>query len=141
MLHKLLKSCFLKCNLVCNFYKSPSTLNLPNIHRNVYGLICLSVTYVYSLEKSLAASGVCHMGRSGNNPSGHSLICFVGQSLQLRGLCINEPTSASMHNRPLPQGSIFLHMRELNGKAGLFPEQCVQHTTHTQHTQRQYTRR
>ena len=51
------------------------------------------------------------MGRSGNNPSGHSLICFAGQSPQLRGLCINEPTSASMHNRPLPQGSIFLHLR------------------------------
>ena len=28
-------SWFLKCNVVCNFYTSPSTLNLPNIHRNV----------------------------------------------------------------------------------------------------------
>ena len=42
------------------------------------GVICVSVTYVYCLEKSLAASGVCCMGRSGNTPLGQSLICFAG---------------------------------------------------------------
>ena len=42
------------------------------------GEICLRVTYEYSLEKSLAASGVCCMGRSGNTPSGHSLVGFAG---------------------------------------------------------------
>ena len=42
------------------------------------GEICLRVTYEYSLEKSLAASGVCSMGRSGNTPSGHSLVSFAG---------------------------------------------------------------
>ena len=74
-------------------------------------VICLSVThmYVYCLEMSLAASGVCYMGRSGNTPSGYSLM-FCWLSPQLRGLCINEPTSASMHNKPLRQESIFLHM-------------------------------
>ena len=30
------------------------------------------------MEKSLAASGLCYMGRSGNTPLGHSLICFAG---------------------------------------------------------------
>ena len=29
------------------------------------------------LEKSVAASGVCYMERSGNNTSGHSLVCFA----------------------------------------------------------------
>ena len=34
--------------------------------------------YVYSLEKSLDASGVCCMGMLGNTLSGHSMICFAG---------------------------------------------------------------
>ena len=36
MLHKLLIKVFVfKFYLICKVYKSPSTLNLPNIHRNV----------------------------------------------------------------------------------------------------------
>ena len=75
-------------------------------------VICLSVTYVdlYCLLKSLATSGVCCMGRSGNTPLRALTDVFCWSSPQLRRLCINEPTSATMHNRPLPQGSIFLHM-------------------------------
>ena len=43
-------------------------------------VICLSVTYVdlYCLLKSLATSGVCCMGRSGNTPLRALTICFAG---------------------------------------------------------------
>ena len=66
-------------------------------------VICLSVIYMYvcCLEMSLAASGVCYMGRSGNTPVRALTDMFCWSSPQLRGLCINEPTSASMHNKPL----------------------------------------
>ena len=75
-------------------------------------VICLSVTYmyVYCLEKSLAASGVYYMGRSGNTPLRALTDMFCWSSPHFRGLCINEPTSAPMHNKLPPQGSIFLHM-------------------------------
>ena len=70
----------LKCNMVCNFLSLPQ-LYIYQISTEMF--ICLSLTYVdlYCLLKSLATSGVCCLGRSGNTPSGHSLICFPGHHL------------------------------------------------------------
>ena len=45
---------------------------------------------------------------------------FCWSSSQLRGLCINEPTSPATHNRPLPQGSIFLHNGDNNSESSVY---------------------